>query len=155
MTCGKANLLVVVFLVSLVVIEVARQNLLPGFLQYIPTNHFYAVNIAFNLLLTLEVLSLIFILPGSVANAMGKQFEILSLILLRQSFKEFVHFTEPIEWTQITDFVPVMLSDALGAVLVFGLLQLFHTLQKRRPITLYAAEAAKFVTTKKSLRCFY
>jgi len=56
-----------------VVIEAARQNLLPGFLN-LPTNHFYAVNIAFNLLLTLEVLSLIFILPGSVANAMGKQF---------------------------------------------------------------------------------
>ncbi|MBA2495114.1 MAG: hypothetical protein H0V31_10530 [Acidobacteria bacterium] len=150
----KANLLVAAFLVSLCVIEAARQNLLPGFLQNIPTNHFYAVNIAFNLLLTLEVLSLIFILPGSVANAMGKQFEILSLILLRQSFKEFVHFTEPIEWTQVATFVPVMLSDALGAVLVFGLLRLFYTLQKHRPITLDAAELANFVTTKKLIALF-
>jgi len=85
---------------------------------------------------------------------MGKQFEILSLILLRQSFKEFVHFTEPIEWTQVAEFVPVMLSDALGAGLVFGLLRLFYALQKHRPITLDAAEAAKFVTTKKFLALF-
>ncbi len=150
----KANLLVVAFLVSLVVIEAARQNLLPSFLnifQPIISTRLMLLN----LLLTLEVLSLIFILPGSVANEMGKQFEILSLILIRQSFNEFIHFTEPIEWTEVAVFVPVMLSDALGAVIIFGLLRLFYTLQKHRPITLNAAELANFVKSKDSLHCFY
>ena len=146
----QANLLVVVFLGALAAIEAARQNILPAAWP-VPKNHFYAVKLAFDLLLTLEVLGLVFNLAGSVANSMGKQFEIFSLILLRQSFKEFVHFTEPIEWTEVSASIENILSDALGALLIFALVSLFYALQKHRRITDNIEELASFVAAKKLL----
>lgn len=146
----QANLLVAVFLISLAAIEMARQNILPvGF--RLPTNHFYAVKWVFELLLMLEVLGLVFNLAGSVANAMGKQFEIFSLILLRQSFKEFVNFAEPIEWTHVGESVKFILADSIGALLMFGLVGVFYHLQKHRRITENAGDLANFVTGKKLL----
>lgn len=143
-------MLVVVFLAALLVIELARQDIVsPSF--HLPTNHFYAVKIAFDLLLTLEVLGLIFGLASSVANSMGKQFEIFSLILLRQSFKEFVNFTEPIEWTQVSVSIQNILSDAVGGLLVFALVSIYYAMQKHRQITDNADDLASFVAAKKLL----
>ena len=146
----QANLLVIVFAVTLLAIELMRQGVLPHWLS-VPKNHFYAVKWTFDILLLLEVLGLIFNLAESVANSMGKQFEILSLILLRQSFKEFVHFKEPIAWEHIQGSVQYILSDALGALLIFSLMSVYYAMQKHRKITEDADELASFVTAKKIL----
>lgn len=149
----QANLLVFVFISSLFAIELMRQGFLPEWI-HLPTNHFYAVKFTFDLLLMLEVLGLIFNLANSVANSMGKQFEILSLILLRQSFKEFVHFQEPVVWDHVQDSVKFILSDSLGALLIFGLVSIYYAMQKHRKITENADELASFVTAKKILAIF-
>lgn len=146
----QANFLVLVFLGALVAIELSRQGLLPAGLS-IPRSHFYAVKLVFDLVLMIEVLGLVFNLAGSVANAMGKQFEIFSLILLRQSFKEFVNFAEPIEWAHVGDSVKFILSDAFGGLMIFGLVGVFYLLQKHRRITENAEELASFITAKKLL----
>lgn len=146
----QANLLAIVFLLALVIIEFSRNGLIPESF-HLPTNHFYAVKLAFDLLLTLEVLGLVFNLASSIANAMGKQFEIFSLILLRQSFKEFVNFTEPIEWTQVSVTIQNVLSDALGGLLIFALVSVFYAMQKHRKITENADDLASFVSAKKLL----
>ena len=146
----QANLLVAVFLGSLVLIELSRSGIIPP--EYnIPTNHFYAVKLAFDLLLLLEVLGLVFNLATSVANSMGKQFEILSLILLRQSFKEFVNFEEPIEWEQASAAITNILSDSFGALIIFALVMVFYMMQRHRKITDVADELASFVVAKKLL----
>jgi hypothetical protein len=146
----QASLLVFVFLTALIVIELSRQAILPAVWR-LPTNHFHAVKLVFELLLLLEVLGLVFNLAGSVANAMGKQFEIFSLILLRQSFEEFVNFAEPIAWSHVGDSVKFILSDAIGGLLVFGLVGVFYYLQKHRRITENSDELASFLTSKKLL----
>ncbi|MBC8140923.1 MAG: hypothetical protein H7Y38_05725 [Armatimonadetes bacterium] len=144
----QANLLVFVFIAALTTIELARRALLPASF-HLPTNHFHAVKLVFELLLIIEVMGLVFNLAGSVANSMGKQFEIYSLILLRQSFKEFVNFAEPIEWVHVNDSVAIILSDTLGALLLFGLVGVFYRLQKHRRITQDATELVNFVSAKK------
>ncbi|MBC7806372.1 MAG: hypothetical protein H7145_09490 [Akkermansiaceae bacterium] len=144
----QANLLIFVFIVALTAIELTRRNLLPESFN-LPTNHFYAVKLVFEILLMIEVLGLVFNLAGSVANSMGKQFEIYSLILLRQSFKEFVNFAEPIEWAYVGNSVKFILSDTLGALLMFALVGVFYRMQKHRRITENAEELVNFVTTKK------
>lgn len=142
--------LVVTFLGSLIVIELNRQGLLPDSLSgMLPKNHFYAVGYAFNLLLIVEVVSLVFNLSHSVSEALGKQFEILSLILLRSSFKEFVHFSEPIVWQKFSEPVMHILSDSVGALVVFALLGLFYHLQKHHPIAKDEEEQSRFITSKK------
>lgn len=123
-----ASLLLALFVGALVLIELRRIGILQ--LQWIPSNHFHAVRLGFNLLLVVEVLGLVFGLSGSAGRTMGRQFEILSLILLRQSLKELVHASEPIRWEALRPFVPTMIADAAGAVVVFALVGLFYKLQR-------------------------
>jgi hypothetical protein len=150
-----ANMLIAAFVGGLIVIELGRQRLLPPQLRAaIPTNHFYAVDLALILLLLVEVIGLVFALARSVSDSVGKQFEVLSLILLRQTFKELTYFQEPIEWHQISDAVPYMLSDASGAILIFVLLGLYYRVQRHLPIAADTEETAGFVATKKLIALF-
>jgi hypothetical protein len=144
--------LVGAFLASLAVIEVNRRGLLPSSLgSQLPTNHFFAVDIAFTLLLLFETVALVFSLAQSVANSVGKQFEIFSVILLRQAFKEFTAVPEPVDWSQVGRALPHMLADAAGALAIFVVLGLFYRLQRHVPITPDAEERSSFIAAKKAV----
>ena len=123
-----ATALVIIFVGALILIELRRLGLLP--FPWIPSNHFHAVRLGFNLLLVVEVIGLVFGLTGSPGRTLGRQFEILSLILLRQSLKELVHAPEPLQWEALREFVWPMVADAAGAVAVFALVGLFYRLQR-------------------------
>ena len=144
------SLLVLAFIVSLLIIELNRRDLLPIEIDHwIPESHFYAINLTFTLLLVIEVIGLVFGLARSVSDSVGKQFEILSLILLRQSFEELANFGEPIKWLE--DYTPVLhiLSDGGGALLIFLVLGFYYRIQKHRPFTKDALVTRKFVDAKK------
>lgn len=149
---SAANLLILVFLGTLVAIELKRQGLLPAFLAGpVPSSHFAAVSLAFTFFLIIEIIGLVFALAQSVANAVGKQFEIFSLILLREAFKEFAYFGEPIVWEEIREPVLHMLADAGGALVIFVLISFYYRTQLHRPITSDAQEQTHFVTAKKAI----
>lgn len=144
--------LVFLFLCSLAGIELNRLGVLPASLAAIvPLNHFYAVHAAFTVILVLEVISLIFVLPCSFSRSLGKQFEILSLILIRNAFKELSYFAEPIGYQGNEDKVLHILASGFGALLIFALLGVYYKIQKRseeetRQIDLYG-----FVASKKAI----
>jgi len=145
--------LIAVFLGALLCIELNRQGLLPTLLaRHTPTNHFHAVNLAFTLVLILEVISLIFTLPCSFSKSVGKQFEILSLILLRDAFKELSFFTEPI--TVGADLTPVyhILGYGFGALVIFALLGVYYRIQpvKKQDMGL-PHDLFRFVAAKKGI----
>lgn len=146
--------LIVVFLGALVSIELNRQGLLPASLAaHTPTNHFHAVNLAFTLVLILEVVSLIFTLPCSFSKSVGKQFEILSLILLRDAFKELSYFAEPITVVG-SELTPVfhILGYGFGALVVFALLGVYYRIQpeKKQGMGL-PHDLFRFVAAKKGI----
>ncbi len=144
-----ATTLVVLFVGALLLIEARRRGWLPESLaSSVPTNHFYSVQLAFTLLLGIEVIGLVFGLSGSTGNTMGRQFEILSLILLRQSLKELVNFPEPIYWDAVRDAVPRMAADATAAVLIFFLVGVFYRLQRLTESQLSEEERANFTASK-------
>ncbi|MFK4764257.1 hypothetical protein ACI3L3_05690 [Desulfobaculum sp. SPO524] len=147
-----ATAIVVVFLGSLAAIEMNRWGLFPASIaRVVPTNHFYAVNMAFTLLLLQEVMQLVLTLPRSFSRAVGKQFEILALILLRSCFKELVNIHEPLVFPQ--DMTPLLriLSDGMGALVVFVLLTVFIRVGKARKVHHDGAGLYAFVLTKKAL----
>ena len=145
-----ATVLILSFLVSLLVIELGRRGLLPASLAaLIPTNHFYAVDFTFKLLLIVELAGLIFGLAHSVANSVGKQIEIFSLILLRETFKEFTGFDEPITWLQVEPTIIDIVAEASGALVVFVILGFYYRMQRHRPITEVEADLARFIRAKK------
>ncbi len=140
--------LVLLFLVALVVIEAARLGWLPSSLG-IPTSHFAAISLAFTALLVLEVIAIVFALARSVAEAAGKQFELFSLILIRESFKELGSMGEPIAWAAASEPVLHALAAAGGGLAVFAGTTLYFQLQRHRPITSGAPEQSRFVAAKK------
>ncbi len=145
-----ANLLIISFLGTLGLIELRRQGWLPQeFAAMLPSSHYYAIKIAFSMLLALEVVGLVFSLANSVSDSVGKQFEILSLILLRQSFEEFIYFREPLVWEEASKPVLHILSNAGGALVIFLLLGLYYQLQKHRPFTRNSLATTEFIASKK------
>jgi len=144
-----ATALVATFIGALLLIEARRRGWLPAALaSHVPTNHFDSVQLAFTLLLAIEVISLVFGLSGTTGNTMGRQFEILSLILLRQSLGELVNFPEPIYWDAVRDAVPRMAADATAAVLIFFLVGVFYALQRRTESQLSEEARASFTASK-------
>lgn len=142
--------LVVAFLVALGVIEANRQGFLgPHLGAALPTRHFYAVDLAFSLLLVIEIVAMVFALGKSVADSLGKQFEVISLILLRQSFKGFIGFGEPIELAGGVARLGPMVADALGALGIFVVLGFYYRSQRHRPITADSHERKSFIREKK------
>jgi hypothetical protein len=142
--------LVLFFLFSIIGIELNRRNLLPGSLALIvPKNHFFAVQAAFTVVLILEVISLVFTIPCSFSRSVGKQFEILALILMRNAFKELSYFPEPITFYGNEQAIRTILSDGFGALLIFALLGYYYKVQahttdeKMQPTDLYSFVAAK------------
>jgi hypothetical protein len=142
--------LVLFFLGAVILIELKRQGLLPqGLADIVPRNHFYAVQYAFTVVLVLEVISLIFTLPCSFSRSVGKQFEILALILIRNAFKELALLPEPVTFENSKHAILYIISDGFGALLIFALLGLYYYVQSRgtdesmKPTDLFSFVAAK------------
>ncbi len=127
--------LVTVFTMSMVLALVNYTGVLvlPG--MWGKVHFLQAVEISFTLLLFFEMVSLVFVIPASIANSIGKQIEILSLILLRSSFKEFSHYNFQLPLQSQLESVYKMVADGVGALLVFLLLSVYYGIQRHRSIT--------------------
>ena len=157
-----AGLLVLIFLLSLGLIELNRQGLLPPtFAASLPLTHYMAINLAFTLVLILEVISLIFTLPCSISKALGKQFEILALIFLRSSFKELTLLPEPIAIAGHIDVLWRILSDGVGAIVIFAMLGVYAKMLRKTEekqmsgVTLFSFVAAKKMVALLMLAVFF
>ncbi len=125
-------LLVIIFLASLVLIEFNRHGMLPGMLAaHVSHSHFMAINIAFLLVLFLEIITMIFTLPDSMSKALGKQFEILALIFLRNAFKQLSDLPEPVSLAHHADVVYHIFAYGFGSLAIFGLLGCYRMMLTR------------------------
>lgn len=140
-----SNLVVVAFVGGIGVTLLSHFRLIP-----FVAGRFFAIELAFGVLLLAEVIGLVFTLAHSVADSVGKQFEIVSLILLRNSFKELGHLPLETTWSAATAFELLpLLTDALGAVVVFLITGWFYRAQKHVRITSSAEEQLHFIVLKK------
>jgi hypothetical protein len=141
-----------VFVLSLILIQANEWGFLPGFLApSIPTNLFQAVHIVFTLVLVVEIIEMVFVLPKSFTRAVGKQFQIFCLILLRHAFNELVHFSDILTLADHVDPVLRIMADGFGALVIFLLLGVYSAL--RRPLQRFRdlSFLDGFVATKKLL----
>lgn len=142
-----SNLVVLFFLVGVVITLLSHYRIIP-----LQVGKFFAIELAFSILLISEILGLVFIITHSVADSVGKQFEIVSLILLRDAFKEMGHLPLDVKWSTETllELLP-LLTDALGAVFIFLIIGLFYKAQKHVRITNSPQEQLRFIMLKKSV----
>lgn len=144
--------LVITFIVStLISILVINDFISLGSFDSSFKNPFFSIEIVFTVLLIVELFGLIFVLPKSVANSVGKQFELLSLIFLRDAFKEFSHFGYNLEWLQIKESFINMMIYGFGAIIIFSIIGWNNKIQRHIKLTSIEEEQTQFIRLKKLL----
>ncbi len=105
----------------------------PPLIAAVGTNYLSALYTPFSFVLFYEVLLLILSIPESTTRSLGKQYEILSLIVIRNVFKDIAEF-ESIQdlGQQLDDFLAVLL-DTGGGLVMFLLVAVFYHVNGRRP----------------------
>jgi hypothetical protein len=147
-----SSMLVVFFLFSLALVEMNRFNLFPAWITtIIPKNHLAAIQATMTLLLIIEVMGLIFSLVESVSTSVGRQLEILSLILLRNVFKEISHFSEPLVWAHFSDKLGYLAATSISAVFIFGVLSVFYHVKKEDALSEFEEDKKQFILAKKGV----
>lgn len=142
-----SRMLILGFLVGLMLALLSYFGIIKSKISF-----FISIDISFSILLVFEVFGLIFVLPKSVADSLGKQFEIFSIILLRAAFKEFGAFQGIVEWEDLSN--PVfyhMFSDAFGALFIFAIIGFYYRAQRHERITDTDSEQKQFVLFKQIL----
>ncbi len=117
-------------------------------------NPFFSIEIVFTMLLITELIGLIFILPKSVAKSVGKQFELLSLIFLRDGFKEFSHIHTDFTWESIKEPLLNMTIYGFGAITIFAIIGFTYRLQRHIKLTNTEDDQDQFIRLKKLLALF-
>jgi len=156
---GMVRLAATGFIVHLLLIALARSVpfLGVGPLAGLNRNFLHAVYTPFSFILFYEVLLLVLALPRSHTSAIGKQYEIVSLIVIRRVFKDIGEFRDPITWLQQQDEAFIVLMDMIAAVLMFLLVTGFRRVSLTVNHSPPHHELDRFVAIKKSiavLLCF-
>ncbi len=143
------RLAVIFFLAHLVLLFLF--NHVPALYRGHPYNYLKAIYTPFSFILVYEVFLLVIILPESMTEFIGKQFEIITLITLRSFFHDIssIHMHAPIH---IGD--PEILSlgyDLIASLGMFTLTILFHRLHSRHRDGEHPEALDRFIDLKKAL----
>jgi hypothetical protein len=105
----------------------------PQIVAAVGTNFLSALYTPFSFILFYEVLLLILSIPESTTRSLGRQYEILSLVVIRNVFKDIAEFesldTLENDWPE---FMAVLL-DMGGGLIMFALVGAFYYVNNRRP----------------------
>ncbi|MGB1449595.1 MAG: hypothetical protein ACPG8F_07115 [Flavobacteriaceae bacterium] len=91
-----------------------------------------AIYTPFSLILIYEIYLLLFYLPRSFTSCVSKQFEIISLIVIRKIFKDIPQMDLSSTWTNDGHNFELMV-DLLGFLILFLLIYLFNLSKERLP----------------------
>lgn len=141
------------FVIHLLLIAIARAapESSTGWLAELDRNYLHAVYTPFSFILFYEVLLLVLALPQSHTISIGKQYEIVSLIIIRRVFKDIGEFRDPATWITQVDEALMVLMDMGAAVLMFVLVTLFHRVRQTVLHSNPQDDLNQFVSIKKSV----
>ena len=134
---------------------VAVVNMLPEFPQTIfeglDRSLLHAVYTPFSIILFYEVILLVFALADSHTGEVAKQYQIVSLIVVRRVFKDIGSFESFEHWLTETEAVKAVLTDMGGAVLMFVLVTIFTLLRRTIPKVAVQRDLVGFIELKKAV----
>lgn len=114
-------------------------------------NYLKAIYTPFSFILAYEVFLLVIILPDSMTEFIGKQFEIITLITLRGFFHDIadVHVHTPLS---MSDPAVMLLGyDLIASLIMFALTVTFHRLHSRHREHDSKEPLTRFINLKKSM----
>jgi hypothetical protein len=138
--------LLLIGLVNLNVISVNDQSKLL-------TNPISAIYTPFSFILIYEVYLLLYYLPRSTSIYIGKQYEIISLIVIRRIFKDLSNLEFSTNWFSIKNDI-LFSGDLVAILIMFLLIFLFYKLVKdgsMSEIEVKKPEILQFIDLKKAI----
>ena len=108
-----------------------------------------AIYTPFSLILIYEIYLLLFYLPRSFTSCVSKQFEIISLIVIRKIFKDIPQMDLADNWMTSSHNLELIV-DLLGFLILFLLIFLFNRSKQRfAKLTVEDSRLLKFIVSKK------
>jgi hypothetical protein len=144
------------FVVHLLLIFLARHlTAPPPLIAEVGRNYLAAISTPFNFILFYEVLTLIATLAASTTRAIASQFEIVSLIFIRDVFRDIAEASDLTVRHRLTWEAAPVLVDMWAGFLMFLLVALFRQVAAQRARASEAAPLAavlkRFVAQKKAV----
>ena len=107
-----------------------------------------AIYTPFSIILVYEIYLLVVNLPRSFTTSVSKQFEIISLILIRRIFADIPKIDLKANWMNTQENVQ-LIYDVLGVLIIFFLIYLFNKGRLRLPKKALNPNLESFVASKK------
>mgnify|MGYP006087080455 FL=1 len=127
---------------NLIDISMVDKNLL--------TNPISALYTPFSFILVYEAFLLVYYIPRSFSTAISKQYEIMSLIIIRKIFKDIPLVDLNANWLTTSNNLQ-LIYDLLGILIVFFLIYLFKNAQKKKIKRKESKKLDLFITSKKAI----
>ena len=112
------------------------------------TNPISAIYTPFSFIIIYEIYLLLLFLPRSFTTSISKQFEIISLIIIRKIFKDISNLDLSDSWNISNQNLEV-LSDLVGIIILFYIIYLFNKNKNRMSINKEEPVLLKFINSKK------
>ena len=113
-------------------------------------NPISAIYTPFSIILIYEIYLLIFFLPRSFTTSVSKQFEIISLILIRRIFGDIPKINTNSNWLENQQNIDLIYS-LLGVLILYFLIYQFNKLSKRRNPQKISLDISNFIKSKKGV----
>ncbi len=118
-------------------------------------NPISAIYTPFSFILVYEVYLLIYYLPKSITTYIGKQYEIMTLIVIRRLFKDLSKLELSPDWFQLKGDLQFT-YDIVAAVILFYLIYVFYAKSKQNlagmnEVKTMPTKIARFITFKKKI----
>lgn len=121
-----ASFLLHLLLILLVDLKVLEFN---GY-QELFNNPIAAIYTPFSFILIYEVYLLVYYLPRSTTTYIGKQYEIMTLIVIRRIFKDLSQLELTPDWFKVTSDL-LLTYDLVATIILFLLILLFYRLNRK------------------------
>lgn len=150
------NIAIVSFVLHLAIIALNDLNLLSTTITGdLFTNPISAIYTPFSFILIYEVYLLIYYLPKSMTIYIGKQYEIIMLIVIRRLYKDLSNISLEGNWFESAENLQ-FIYDIIATIILFLLIHLFYKMNKFRvrklmKLTETKPELIRFVRFKKAL----
>ena len=139
------------FIIHLILIYINNYNILNiGFSVSLLNDPISAIYTPFSIILFYETYLLIFYLPRSFTTAISKQFEIISLIVIRKIFSDIPKINLDANWLESSANLQ-LIYDLFGIIILFFMIYLFNLRLEKNPVKPITDNIKRFISTKKGV----
>ncbi len=145
------SIAIISFIIHLILIVLVDLNWInPNDFSGLLKNPMVAIYTPFSFILLYEAYLLVYYLPKSTTKYIGKQYEIITLIIIRRIFKDFYKIELTADWFGKKDNILFTL-DVLAVLILFYLIYVFYKIVDVKQVSKVSIEVEKFIKLKKTI----